>query len=332
MRHFLLLSAFFLLNLLTACDPGPKVGPRLDFVGSSRFTTSDQVVPTPGDTLSSLIYADNRDTVRSTSNDDDYTYLSNFRAYVTYEPGPTPSTYPNGRQTNLPKREYLYVDSVLAPSTSRFVFRHDFTARTTSGRETWRFEITDAEGRIAGRQYRLTVRRNDSAAVVHTYSVLLQAPLTLTPARRSFLDVTNGLAFNGYATKSPKVQRSVDLAYVPGNNNGLGLAAPNADAAAMSKAGTSAWPMKTKTELRETTLTTNDFNGANDEAALINGFNAAGDITSYIPSLSENKVIAFRANPNTDSARTGLILVQRILPTTTPTVLLQVRVSKRPLQ
>ncbi|WP_324673431.1 hypothetical protein [Hymenobacter sp. GOD-10R] len=329
MRRYLLLLTPFLFLMLAACDPGVTSGPRIDFVGSSRFTSSDRILSTPGDTISSFLYADNRD--RDTTDDKEYSPLRHLRVVVIYQPGLTPSTY----LTNAlaPADTITYLDSTLANNTSSFVFRHDFTNRTTPGRETWRFEVEDANNNKASRQYRLTTRRTDSAAVIHSYSTLLQAPQTRLRARRSFLDATNGLALTGYAATNPGFQKLIDLVYVPGPNNAFGLAAPSATATAMSAAGTSAWPTKNITELRTTTLKLTNFNNANNPDALRTGFNdgtVASGSDSYIPSIAEGDVIAFRTT--TGDQRTGLIYVQDILPTVIPTVLLQIRVSKSKLQ
>jgi hypothetical protein len=326
MRRYLLLLTPFLFLMFTACDPGVTSGPRIDFVGSNRFTSSDRIVSTPGDTISSFLYADNRD--RNTSDDKEYSPLRHLRVVVIYDPGLTPNTY----LTNALARPdtITYLDSTLVDTTTSFVFRHDFTNRTTPGRETWRFEVEDADGKKASRQYRLTTRRTDSTTVVHSYSTLLQAPQTHLRARRSFLDATNGLALTGYAATNPGFQKLIDLAYVPGPNNAFGLAAPNAPAPVMSAAGTSVWPTKNATELRTTTLKLTDFNNANSNEALRVGFNDGTISGSYIPTIAEGAVIAFRTT--TGDQRIGLIYVQDILPTAIPTVLLQVRVSKTTLQ
>ncbi|OUJ73451.1 hypothetical protein BXP70_13640 [Hymenobacter crusticola] len=315
--------------VLTACDPGVTSGPRIDFVGSTRFTSSSRVLTTPGDTVSSFLYADNRD--RDTTDDKKYSALRRLVVTVVYEPGLAPSLYPLGALSPAaPKDSCIYLDSTLADNTNAFVFRHDFTSRTTSGRETWLFKIIDADNKEATRQYRLSMRRTDSAAVIHNYSTLLQAPQSHLRARRSFLDATNGLALTGYAATNPVFQQLIDLAYVPGPNNAFGLAAPNATAEAMSKAGTSAWPTKNRTELRMTGLTLRDFNNATTNVALRDAFNDGSASTSYLPSIGEEKVIAFRTTMG--DQRIGLIYVQDILSTAVPTVLLQIRVSKTTVQ
>jgi len=321
MRRYLLLLAPF-LTALFACDPGVKPGPRVDFVGNTRFVSSDRVVSTPGDTLSSFIYADVRDSAKGNP-------LKRFIVTVKYEPGLTPGLYQNGILTQREDPfEYTYLDSTLAPNTFSFVFRHDFTARTTSGRERWTFKVTGVDKEQASRTYQLTTRKADSAALIHNYTTLLQAPVKGNRARRSFLDVTNGLALTGYAAQSPSAQALIDLIYVPGVNNTFGLASPNN----VTSVGTSSWVTKNSTELRTTTVPVEEFNRAT-EADLITGFDAGRDSSSILPSIAEGKIIAFRTNtPNPLDSRTGLIYVQDILSTVIPTVLIQVKVSKRAIR
>ena len=319
MRSYpLLFLSLLFLSLLTACGSGPTSGPRVDFIGTSRFTTSDRLLTTPGDTITSFLYADNRG--------ENNPLLKRFRITVNYEPGPGPIYHVQGRGTAPGNLEITYLDSAL--SLNEFVFLHQFSSRTTSGRETWRFEAEDAGNDKAGRSYILTTRRADSTAFIQTYSVLLQAPASRAGARRSYLDARDGLTFAGYsAASNPSVQALVDLVYVPIANGGFSLASPNDPTAqARLNISTAAWPNARKTEVRLTNLTAAQFAEQNTEQLLFSGFNDAPLSSANITaSLAEKKVVAF----NTADGRKGLILVDDILDTAIPTVRLQVRVTKR---
>jgi hypothetical protein len=223
-----------------------------------------------------------------------------------------------------------YLDSVI--NTNEFVFLQQFSARTSSGRETWLFEAENADGN-ASRSYRLTIRKADSLLTYHSYSVLLQAPASQARARRGFLDAQDGLSFPGYAAyPNPSVQQLVDLVYLPTANRGFSLASPS-DPTAKTQLGLAAWPSTNirVTELRSTIFNETSFAAQDSEADLFNGFNAASPFPAQATNtgtLKEKQVVAF----NTADNRKGLILVDDILDTVIPTVRLQVRVSKRALQ
>lgn len=346
MRFRLLLLLAPLSGLLTACDPGVKSGPRLDFVGATRFTSSDRLLTVGGDTISTFVYLTNRNTADVTDNPS----LRSLRIWVDYEPNPAPVVYPAGTVSNatlnLQNRTITYLDTVLNEAgastyVSEFVMLNKFALRTTTGRETWHYETTDVNEAKAARSYRLTYRNADSTLAYHRYSLLLEAPSSnIVVTRRSYLDLTDGLVLPGFATSNnPVNQQLINLVCLRNANNELRLASPR-DPEALTAAGLrlGKWAVAARNDiqLRTTNLNNTTFVNVATEAALLSAF-ASGQAltpTTRTDILQAGQVYAFNivdANNSGNNGRKGLIYVETLYATGIPSVRLQVRVSKQSL-
>lgn len=315
------LSLFLLslLSLLAACTPDPSSGPRIDFVGTSRFVSNNRLVTAPGDTLSTRIFADNRDSANGP-------LLKRLRITVKYEPQSSPFIYPSPYDPDeAPKDSLVYLDSLL--TVPKLAYQLTFGARTTSGRETWVFEVTDAEDRTASRRFQLTTRKTDSLTVTyHEYIARLQAPTSQRTL--SFLDLGAGLLFPNTAVRTnPVVQQRVDVLYFPSSGNAPVLVTPsNPLFTANAILGIKAWPARNQTILKQTQLLPTGFAGATNPQAINTAFDNVQNTTiTRTGALALNQVYAFR----TAGGQTGLILVEKLPTSDRPTVDLRVRVTKQ---
>ena len=113
--------------LLTSCGESIPIF-RLDFVGSSRFTSSNRTV-SAGDTITTRVYAESEE-----RSDDVPTHL---RITVTYTPTRLPIAYPTALSTYNPDTTanddpLVYLDSTLNTRGNKdFVFQTTVAARTT---------------------------------------------------------------------------------------------------------------------------------------------------------------------------------------------------------
>ncbi|MBC6608387.1 hypothetical protein H8B13_16290 [Hymenobacter sp. BT188] len=308
-----------LLSLLAACTPDPGSGPRIDFVGNSRFVSNNRLVTAPGDTLSTRIFADNRDSANGP-------LLQRLLITVKYEPQSSPFIYASPYDPELaPKDSVVYLDSLL--TVPKLAYQLTFGTRTTSGRETWRFEVTDADGNKASRRFWLTTRKTDSLTVTyHEYIARLQAPTS--QRTMSFLDLDAGLLFPNTAVRTnPVVQQRIDVLYFPSSGNAPILVTPAEPLfTANGILGIRAWPAKNQTILKQTQLLPTAFAGATNPQALTTAFdNAQNTTVTRTGALALNQVFAFR----TTGGQTGLILVEKLPTSDRPTVDLRVRVTKQ---
>jgi hypothetical protein len=308
MRYRLFVFPSLLLSLLVACSKD-NAGPQLDLVGSSRYTSYDRTIATPGDTVTFKLYSSVRSADRP---------LSHVRILVTYAPVKNPLTYPaNYDPTKAPADpEFVYLDSAM--SNREFVLQATVASRTTSGREQWRFEAEDSDGNKVGRGFRLQLRNIDSAATYHRYTAQLQAP-DRTGGRRSFLALLPGLTLPHYTVRTNgEAQSLIDVVYVAARNGSIYLASPT-DTITHIKG----WPTRA-TEFRDPNLNKDSFDNADTGPELIALFNGAASPSSRTLPLAKDKVYAFR----TKDQNSGLIYVQSIVNTPIPTVVLQVRITK----
>ncbi|MBT9392988.1 hypothetical protein KLP40_07425 [Hymenobacter sp. NST-14] len=306
-RILLLLPALASL-LLTACQPALEPGPRVEFVGSSRYNTSNRRLTTPGDTVANNVYAKA-----------DGSPLTRLRITVDYEPVPEPVIY--DPLQDPPNRTFTYLDLALpASAREEFAFQSVQPTRTTAGLEVWNYTFTDAEGRTGVRSLRLRLGRADSAAAYHSYTVTVQAP---GPKRRRFLALREGLVLPDFSVIDlPQNQPLIDLVYAPQ----AGTAAPTFATPADDALGLS-WLNPRRTLIRSTTLTAADFTATSTPAALTTAFtNGSAFLTRPTSTgvLQEGQVIAFQ----TPEEKYGLLLVQTIVSTGIRSVVVQVRVSK----
>ncbi|UPL49198.1 hypothetical protein [Hymenobacter sublimis] len=305
--------------LFTACEPGLESGPRVDLIGSSRFSTADRRLTRAGDTVAVKMFAE--------ADDSPITRLTITAEYL---PVPEPIIYPTTTDelNNLRPRTYTYLDSVLNPATSnanRVAFEHVLSSRTTAGLEVWRYEATDEEGRSGKRSLRLRYSRSDSAQAYHSYSVPVQAPARGTFGRRSFLALREGLVFPKFSVHSLAANQAiVDLVYLPARDT----RAPTLTTALDDTLGLK-WSTRRGTLIRRTSLNAAAFSGAATLAAFTTAFTQGAEFTPRTTStgtLTKGQVIAFQT-PAPDS-KYGLVLVQDIITTSIPTLVLEVRISK----
>jgi len=336
------------LALLVACAK-TDAPVRLDFVGATGLLSGNRTVAA-GDTLVTHAYAVGNDQL-----------LKKLRIEVTYEHGPAPILYPiptsSFKQENAPKAQTLvYLDSVLSVSPTdkarggEFLFVNGLMARTTSGKETWTYTATDVSGQTAARGYHLTVHKADSAAVFHSYPLILRPLLRKAPraasvrdSRRVFLNLRYGLLLPRYSvlnnSKSLQVnQKFIDLMCVA-NQTGttVSLVAPF-DSASRLPLHRTDWldGNRRATEIHAVGLTTTQFANATTNASFVAAFDAS---TPYLypvgltsnqttGPLALNQVIAFKALDNQDVPYYGLLQVTAFTGGTNPVLTCQVKVQK----
>lgn len=315
MRSYLFLLS--LLSLLAACTADPSPGPRIDFIGNSRFVSSDRLVSAPGDTLSTRLFADQRDSTEGSE-------LQRLRITVSYEPQARPFVYASPYDPERAPRDssVVYLDSLL--TINKFVHQFNFGTRTTSGRETWRFEVTDNQDRTASRSFQLTVRRPDSVTVpYHAYTARLLAPQSVSTL--SYLDLGAGLLFPRTAVRTnPDVQARIDLLYLPSPGNPPILATP-ADPTAGTDLNLDDWTRRNATVLKLTNLPPTGFSGATTDEAIRTVFNSTPTTITNTGTLVLNQVYAFQ----TAGGQTGLLQVEALPTSARPSVNLLVRVTKQ---
>jgi hypothetical protein len=325
LRPFLLLASPLLL--LAGCNPEPNPGPRIDLVGSTTpaLLSADRSSTTPADTFTTRVFAEARDTLNGPA-------LTRLRITVDYSPNRNPYVYPTNTAFNpdlVPKETtpFVYLDSVLAPGKRAAVFQYTAVTRSTSGQETWTFQVEDTEGASNKRSYRLTLRNADSLLTYHRYTLRLQAPRTR--GSRSYLTLLSGLALPAFALGATTAQNrdSIDVVYVPLGVGARGLAAPADPTVPLA-----AWSPTSKraTEFRRTApgFTFNNFTEADTAPELLAVFNAA---TAFAPStrtgvLTKGQVVAFRtagAKP-----KVGLLYVEDFPTAPQAAILVQVRITK----
>ena len=335
-----LLLPFFCVLLLAACskENGPQ---RLDFVGTSRYTSSNRGSLAPADTLASRIYAEGPGNT-----------LGRLRVTVRYAPGRNPFVYPNPPVRDsiktAPDPDFVYLDTTLIdPVTkgnlSNFVYTNVFGVRTTTGTERWQYDLYDKAGAlVASRAVRLSMRRPDSTSVLYQdYTLKLQVPATGVAARR-FLQLRAGLALPAYTVlglttslttaQRDSLQQLTDLIILP---DGLTLAAPNAPGL---KLDAQRWPLANR---RATliypvlSLTATTFTGVitNVNEAILGYYTASaslGNGGSIVGPVGAGQVYAFQTGDK--KPRYGLILVVSVPSSTAASVTaglqLQVRMAK----
>jgi len=316
-RPFLLL--FSAGVLLAGCNPEPNPGPRIDLVGSTSpaLLSANRVSNVPADTFTTRVFAEARNTSTGP-------VLTRLRIVVDYLPQRNPIAYPptNFDPETVPKDlQFVYLDSVLAPGTRAVAFQYRAVTRSTSGRERWEFRVEDEEGRTNKRGYQFTLRNNDSLLVYHRYSLRLQAPVNR--GARSFVSLSSGLALPAFALgpRTAGNRNLIDLVYVPISGSRPGIASPNDPSLALT-----GWVTRRTTQLRNTTISAQDFSGLDTEAELRAAFTNGTPfpLGSRTGTLAQNQVLAFR----TEEDKVGVILVENFPTAPTDAILMQVRVTK----
>jgi hypothetical protein len=301
---------------------------KLYYISSSRFTSGNKAVGA-GDTLSTRLYA-------ATSTDDASTNrLNHFRVTVTYSPLTAPFAYPTNLATfsyiSLPtSQQVVYLDSTLTTSPRDFLYTSTFGARTTSGTETWYFETKDTDGNTSARSFTLSVRRADSTAVYHDYTLRLPSSNnTYGAGARRFIDLKSGLVYPAYAVlPNPALQRQTDVILLP---DAARLATPDDPIITLSAAR---WPKANMhpTRFSLTALTATTFADVKDTIAIRQQF-VAGSSTTQLTNLAVNQVYAFHTYDVT-AARPkpiyGLMRIVSLPAGSTAGLQLLVRLAKQP--
>ena len=347
-------SLFFCLSalaLLAACAK-TDAPVRLDFVGATGLTSGNRTV-TAGDTLVTHAYAVGNDHP-----------LKRLRIEVTYEPGPAPILYPIPTSSfdaaNAPKASTLvYLDSLLPASDAggnplkETLFVNGLMARTTSGKETWTYTVTDASGQTAARGYHFTVHKADSAVVFHSYPLILRPlppkaprPASVRDSRRVFLNLRYGLLLPKYAVLNKTAntnsqqgnQRRIDLVCVASRaGDSVSLAAP-ADIASRIPLKWNDWPDANRraTKIHALGPTAGQFTNATTAADFQAAFTASmpykdpsGRTSDQTTGpLAAGQVIAFQALDENDVLYYGLLSVTVFTGGTNPVLTCQVKVQK----
>lgn len=299
---FLLLLAA--LTGLASCTNEPRPL-RLDFIGSSRFTSSN-ISRRPGDTLSARLYS----SVDTTSD----ATLSRFRVTVTYSPLRNPRLYTgvvNLAKDTVGDPPLVYLDTDLSTRPLRqYVYQTTFGARTTAGREKWEFMMTDSKGHSITRRFQVRVINPDSLSDMHQYILRVPAAPALPP--RPYVALLPGLAFPastltaeaGFANRE-----LIDMVFRPGNTS----VEVYQEALRTARA-----------ELHTTRLDTTQFLSLNTPAQLAAQFDESQGGNALSIPLVRNQVVAFR----TVDKHRGVFRVRRIYQSPYPILELQVRVKK----
>lgn len=341
MRSLLL---FFGLALLAACSDATKnTGQRLDFVGSSRLTSSNKVTSTPGDTLASRIYAE--------APDDPSQILTRLRITVTYTPKRDPFLYPTPVSSinrdlidKNPDAGLIYLDTLLTDNPKNLLFTSVFGVRTTTGSERWQYDLLSPDTTVrASRAFRVSMRRTDSLNTYHDYTLKLLAPANGRGTRR-FLQLNAGLALPAFSVLSTTtsrpasqaaLQKLTDLIRLP---DGLSFVSPDALGLGAFKLDDQRWPVANRraTRIYRSGETATTFAGLLTDAAIQAAYTAAqaaaGASTGQsIGPVAAGQVYAFRTADTTP--RYGVILIVSVpvstATTTTTGLQMQVRMAKQ---
>ena len=338
MRYLLL---FFNLALLTACsDVSKKNAQRIDFVGSTRLTSSKKSTSTPGDTLASRIYAD--------ASDDPSQILTRLRITVTYQPRRNPFLYPTPVSSlnrdsinNNPDGGLVYLDTLLSANPKSLLFTSVFGVRTTTGAERWEYALLDPDTAVrASRAFRINMRRPDSLNTYHDYTLKLMAPANGRGARR-FLQLYAGLALPAYSVLSTTtsrpasqaaLQKLTDLILLP---DGLTLVSPDLSGSSLFRLNDTRWPALNRraTRIYRSVASDSTFASLLTDAAIQNAYTraeaAGGGTGRLIGPVAAGQAYAFR----TADLRYGVLLVVSVPVSTSTTstagLQLQVRMAKR---
>jgi hypothetical protein len=340
MRYLLL---FFGLSLLTACSDATKnTGQRIDFVGSTRLTSSNKSTSTPGDTLASRIYAE--------APDDPSQILTRLRITVTYMPRRNPFLYPTPVSSinrdsinNNPDAGLIYLDTLLTNNSKSLLFTSVFGVRTTTGSERWEYALLNPDTMVqASRAFRVNMRRTDSLNTYHDYTLKLMAPANGRGARR-FLQLRAGLALPAFSVLSTTtsrpasqaaLQKLTDLILLP---DGLTLVSPDLQGSGVFRLDNTRWPILNRraTRIYRSVETATTFAGLLTDAAIRGTYNTAaqsagGSAGQIIGPVTAGQVYAFQTADTTP--RYGVLLIVSVpvstATTTTTGLQIQVRMAK----
>lgn len=345
--------------VMASCSkaPGPQ---RLDFVNTTRYTSSNRTGLSPADTLATRVFAENAD-----STDLNKPKLGRLIVTVRYQPRRNPFVYPtplsaiNRDSIDKSSEDFVYLDTLLVRQNGKprnnFTFTNIFGVRTTTGSERWQYDLRNSSGDITGsRAVRLGMRRPDSTAVYNDYTLRLIIPAigvgsndtVRVKSSRRFLHLRAGLALPAYTvlragaadstTSQGRAQRLTDLIIL---RDGLTLVSPDATTLNLNA---TRWPSanRRQTLIYPTGLTNSTFANQLTDAAIqgIYTVAASGAATTgkFVGPVQAGQVYAFRTDERTATRATpyryGLLLVVSVPTSTTTTTTsglqLQVRMGK----
>jgi hypothetical protein len=344
--------------VLAGCTKGN--GPqRLDFINTTRYTSSNRTGLSPADTLATRVFAANTDAANS--------QLGRLLVTVYYQPRRNPFVYPtplsaiNRDSIDKSSESLVYLDSALVDRKgqplSNFTYTNVFGVRTTTGSERWQYDLkNNANETTASRAVRLGMRRPDSTAVYNDYTLRLIIPAigvgtndtVRTKSARRFLHLRAGLALPAYTVVKAGApgdaqaiaQRLTDLIIL---RDGLTIVSPNsATLSTGTRPGlsTALWPVsnRRKTLIYPTSLTASTFTNQLTDAAIQATYTASANGATtgeFVGPVAAGQVYAFRTDEITDANtphRYGLLLVVSVPSSTATTstagLQLQVRMGK----
>ncbi|GAB2946401.1 hypothetical protein GCM10027048_09220 [Hymenobacter coalescens] len=294
--------------LTAACDKAASPI-LLDFVANGRTLTADRSAGA-ADTFEVRAFAEVRDQEQPLAR---LTVMTQETYY---------------RDAQVPRFEdttRVYFDTIFSQTSPprSYLFVNRFSASTNAGIQTWTYTATDASGKSAIRRYRITVRPADSALVVHTYAVRLQAPRTR--GNRAVLSALRGLALPSFATASPDYQRLADILYVPAAT-GPSLASPTASSLnSVATYRINKWRGRRATALAATAITRTGFDNITTDQALSSAVTAANVQPGVTVPVARDRVVAFRTADGND----GLLLVSEVGAVAPVDLVLTVKVRRR---
>jgi hypothetical protein len=361
-------SLAFLMAALVLAGCAKEYGPqRLDFVNTSRYTSSNRTGLNPADTLASRVYAGNAD-----STDMNKPKLGRLIVTVQYQPRRNPFVYPtplssfNRDSIDKSSESFVYLDSTLVNRNGvypdNFTFTNIFGVRTTTGSERWQYDLRNSKNEpTASRAVRLNMRRPDSTAVYNDYTFKLIIPAIGVPvavrgkSSRRFLHLRAGLAVPAYTVVKAgapgdaqmSAQRLTDLIIL---SDGLTLVSPDSPTLSTVTSPTqnpglspSRWPIVNRraTLIYLTGLSATAFASQTTDAAIQAVYTAAATAATtgkVVGPVQTGQVYAFRTDEITDTAtpatphRYGLLHVVGVpastTAVTTAVLQLQVRMGK----
>jgi hypothetical protein len=363
MRLYLALLAGLLLAGCTK-ENGPQ---RLDFVNTTRYTSSNRTGLGAADTLASRVYAENTDASGPK--------LGRLVVTVRYQPRRNPFVYPtpisaiNRDSIDKSSESFVFLDSTLVDAGGQPLNNYSlittFGVRTTTGTERWQYDLYNtANDKTASRAVNISMRRSDSTAVYNDYLLKLVIPAVGVPAglngiarsnsTRRFLHLRAGLALPAYtvvragapdpATQGV-AQRLTDLIIL---SDGLTLVSPDSPTlttGSIPGLSPTRWPTgsnRRATLIYPTGLTVTTYASQADDAAIKATYTAAAAAASTTGKTARitgvGQVFAFRTDESstptatTTPYRYGLLLVVSTPSSTTTTstagLQLQVRMGK----
>jgi hypothetical protein len=252
-----------ILVWLTSCGNDPEPRPGLRFAAGNNLITSNQKA-TGSQVYSSSLFA-------QTSSDNPFT---RFRITRTYDG----------------KDSITYLDSTF--NATEFGLYFTFGTRGLSGKETWRFVITDQNNKEYSRRFTLeTISANTTTKPLNTFTSYFYKKSALENLQ--YISLRDGTVYPGFVGRNnPQVKPYVDFYFDQNASKAISVNA-------VATAGT---------QFKPTTLTPEAFAEVATVENLQNAYTGnSGTPVAAVPNLRKNQVIAFKTN-----SRTGLIRINAL--------------------